>query len=266
MRLSEFPILDEIKTEYINVRQKGLSRSEAEEKLCNSYHNEITYGEEDDALLFWIGLADAEYTLKELSETVAEKGIHAIDKLEQLDVPISVSDLRRRREHYSHAPMQEKVKVLKSKKFRCAWQVGDTFAYKLSGPDADKAGLEGRYVLLRKVDELEAYDGRILPIVTVTMWDDQELPHSSTEFQRYPILKLASGRLGLPETLVEYRMELMFRSKQALTKLSLVYLGNFSDVEMPNDEVIIREPGYNLMVHPDLLTQICIAYWESNKL
>ena len=67
MRMTYFPILHEIKEDYIKFRQEGNSRDQAVTLLIHSYAREIALGKADDGHLFWIGLADAQYYRKELS-------------------------------------------------------------------------------------------------------------------------------------------------------------------------------------------------------
>ena len=259
--MNDLPMLSEIRDEYIQLRQKGNSRADATQALILSYANEITTGAEDDGVVFWIGLADAQYRRKELTADAAQKALAALDQIEQLDWNITPGDISRRRIRYAEAPMPER-KVVKTKKFRCTWKIGDTFAYKLSGPDTDACGLSGKYVLLRKVDELEFGDGRLLPIVTFTIWDEEPLPKTAEEFQKQPLLRLVSGRLGLPKTLNEYRGEMLFTRKSMLDALSLIYLGNFTDVSMPEDEAIIRDPGRVMLVLPNQLDKECYYFWK----
>lgn len=261
MRISDLPMHSEIKNKYIHSRRDGKSRLDSVQNMIQSYSNEIVIGSEDDALIFWIGLADAQYCCKELEEEVAQKALTALDRLEQLGWNITPGDIVRRRLRYAQIPMPER-QIRKAKKFRCTWEMGDTFAYKLSGPEADACGLSGKYVLLRKVDELEFGDGRLLPVVTFTIWEEPILPTTADEFVRQPILRLVSGRLGLPKNLHEYRGEMLVTSKKKLNSLSLIYLGNFVDVPMPVDEVIIRDPGRIMLVSPEQLDADCCMFWR----
>lgn len=263
MRLTDFPILEEIKEEYTKSRHDGNSRNEAVKQLMGSYQDEITQGYEDDGLLFWVGLADAQYACRELSQEVAEQGLAAIEKITHTDWNVTPSDLERRRKHYACAPMPERKGFQPSRKYRCTWQLGDTFAYRLSGPDAEANGLTGRYVLLRKVDELEFGDGRLLPVVTLTFWDEQSLPTNSLEFQRLPLYRMESGRGMTPASLYEYRAELLLTSRKKLDKLSLLFLGNFQNVKMPDDELIIRHPGFVMMLSPERLDLECCIWWKN---
>lgn len=261
MRISDLPMLSEIKNEYIRCRQNGSNRHEATYTLIEKYVNELVTGVADDSLVFWIGLADGQYSQKELTTDVAQNALHSLDQIELLDWEITPRDISLRRTRYAEAPMPER-KIRKSEKYRCSWKIGDTFAYLLSGEETDACGLSGKYVLLRKVDELEFGDGRLLPVVTFTIWDDHILPSSAEEFRRNPILRLVSGRFGLSFNVHEYRAELLIKSQKSLDKLQLIYLGNFMNIPMPPDELIIRNPGRVMLVIPEQLNQDCCAFWR----
>lgn len=265
MRIADLPIIAEIKEEYEKYRRKGFSREDSVSQLKSCYYSELVMGNDDDGLLFWIGVADAQYACAELSQEVAQKGLTAISVVEGADWNINPNDLSCRRKHYLAAPMPEQILFKRIKKYRCTWNVGDTFAYRLSGDDAKECGLEGRNILLRTIDTLEFGDGRLLPVVTFTMWDNKPLPKSSESFQRLPVLKLVNGRLGLPKSLYEYRAELLITSEKKIDKMSLVYLGNFQDVAMPEDEVIIRDAGTITMVVPERLDWYSCIFWKRNN-
>ena len=47
MRMTEFPVLGEIKDEYTEHRYAGSTREEAVKKLMNTYRAELEYGEDD---------------------------------------------------------------------------------------------------------------------------------------------------------------------------------------------------------------------------
>lgn len=266
MRITYFSIIAEVSRTYRKHRQEGLSRTDTTNKLLESYRDEISIGKEDDALLFWVALADAQYSCRELSEDIAIRGLAALDALTKTDFEITPGDIVRRRERYQKAPMPERAEIRKTQKFRCKWKLGDTFAYRLSGPHAENVGISGRYILLRKVDEkLFDKDGPIVPVVTFTLWDDKKLPENALEFQRLPLLKLENGRLGSPETHFEYRALLTVMSTRAVNQLNLLYLGNFADVSLPENEVLIDYSGYMLMVPPTVLNLCCCNYWINQK-
>lgn len=264
MRITDFPLIDEVKEEYVELRQNGIARDDAVASLKHSYRHEIDRGAEDDGILFWIGLADAQYMLKELSEEVARQGFIAIDQIGKTDWQITPGDLNRRRERYAKAPMPERKKVNKPKRYRCSWLMGDTFAYQLFGEEAEQFGLVGRYVLFRKVSEVEAWNGAIEPVVTVTMWDESPLPTTTEEFQRLPILKLANGRHEIPKDQFIYRTEMLIDNEKMLKQLNLQYLGNFQDVAMPKDEAVIEYEGFMKKLALNLIDKSCCYYWRNH--
>lgn len=250
MRITDFELLCAIKAEYRKLREEGQSRNMAMQVLLEQYHNELTIGAEDDGLLFWIGLADAQYAVKELSQEVAAKGIVSLELLAATVPELAKGDIERRKTQYACAPMPERKSIRKPKRFRCQWKIGDTFAYRLSGPDAEKYGFMGDRVLLRKVDEIETWDKRLLPIVTVTHWPYAQLPFGEEEFQQIPVLKLSSGRLSSPENMYEYRVVIQFTSEKQVTQLNLHHVGNFPNTPIPADEFYYRKDGYILMMLP----------------
>jgi len=264
MRITEFHILKEIKDEYINLRRELHSRHETVKRLKAMYHSEISSGCDDDALLFWIGLADAQYASRELEEDVAQKALCALDIIVKKDWNICSGDVTRRRDHYLMAPLPERKIFGKAKKYRCPWEIGDTFAYELVGEPAQRCELEGYCVLLRKVDELETWDGHLCPVVTLTMWQKSVFPANSADYSSVPIMILNKRQFICPAGTYEYRTQLLVSSAQKLKKLNLVFIGNFPGVDMPSDEFIIREPGFITMTPLNRFTWECCTYWKKH--
>lgn len=243
MRITDFCILGDIKREYKDIRQKGYSRDNSVEELMQKYHDELIQGTNDDALLFWVGLADAQYACKELSAQIAARALDALEKITLLDWEITPGDITRRMERYGQAPMPERAKFGKPRRFRSKWQIGDTFAYKMTGENAEAYGIAGKYMLFRTVDMVENYAGHLYPVVTASLWPYLPLPKNSEEFNSVPMLKLDNGRFQLPKDVFEYRAMLIIKNEKQIQDAGLQYIGNFTDVVMPDDEVVIRVAG-----------------------
>lgn len=266
MRLTDFPLINEVKEEYIDLRSGGANRDQATQQLIQEYADELTKGANDDGLLFWIGLADGQYARKEITLEVAGQGIKALDLLTERRVPVASLDINRRREHYSAAPMPERKVGKPRRKFQCNWNVGDTFAYQLSGPEAEEAGLAQKYVLLRKVDEDDFGDGRLLPIVTVSLWDGIPLPHTAEEFQQVPMLKICNGgRCDSPKWKNEYRAEMVIKNDKQLASMQLQFLGNFQNIPMPDDEIIFTKPGYIMFLSIEFFERDICIFWKMHQ-
>lgn len=260
MRITEYEILSDLKREYITLRHEGMTREAVVIDLARRYHNELTIGTEDDGLLFWIGLADAQYSQKELSDEIASRGLAALECLAKSVPTITPGDLNRRRDWYMRAPMPERKFTHSTKRYRCKWLFGDAYAYQLQGPEAEKEGFAGDYIILRKVDESMSWDARILPIVTLIHWKSAVLPTSNAELAEAPLLKLSSGRLGSPRSKYEYRVEIQLTNSKQLEKLGLKYLGNFANIPMPEDEFYNKTPGYMLMLRPEQFETMLSSY------
>lgn len=257
MRITCFEMLGDLKSEYTELRRNGNNRDHAVQILIVRYTNELTIGTEDDRLLFWVGLADAQYALKELSDEIGARGLAALEQLKVAIPDITPGDIERRRKQYACAPMPERTQVRKSKKFRCQWHIGDTFAYKMTGPEAETNGIVGDFVLIRKVDEVEI-NGNLIPVVTLTHWESAHLPCNEMEFQSVPILRLCNGRLRSPKSTYEYRTTILFTREKQVKDLKLRYLGTFVDVPMPADEFYPKEPGCVLMIQPKIIdAELC---------
>ena len=250
MRITYFELINEVKEAYTKLRREGTSRAESVQILQEQYYDELTIGAEDDGILFWIGLADGQYALKELSLEVSNMGRITLNQLVSCVPELARVDVQKRNERYACAPMPERKHIPTPKRFRCQWEIGDTFAYRLRGPDAEQYGFANEYVVLRKVDELEQGDGRLWPVVTVTHWPDANLPLTEADFQKVPLLKLSSGRMFSAKGTYEYRLEIMFTNRKQLEQLDMQYLGNFKNVPMPEDEFYPRVPGEVLMILP----------------
>ena len=266
MRMTDFPVLEEIKDEYIQLRQAGNSREDAVQKMMESYTDELQDAEEIP--LFWIGLADAQYFRTELSEDVAQKAISALDAFDSFGWGICSGDLNRRRDHYEKAPMPERNVGKPRPKFRCQWKIGDTFAYQLTGREAKELGIHGKYMLLRKVSEVEFGDGSLYPIVTVSFLGDRTFPTSDEAFMDSPLLKLQEGgRMFSPKDKFEYRTVIIIKNKKKLAETPLQFVGNFMNVQMPTDEIIFTEAGVILMNHLELFeTNFCLYWKRHNRL
>lgn len=268
-RLNDIPLLHDVIIEYKGLRYGGKGRADSEKSMLAAYKNELQLGAEDDGILFWIGLADAQFSLKELTSEVAQKGLEALDAVEMLGWNIRPDDIASKRANYAAAPMPEREKLPPSRKFRCTWKVGDTFAHLISGKKAEELGIAGKYALFRKVDDIEFGDGRLLPVVTISIWDKPIFPQNEQEFQTTPILRLCWGPLRTSSATYEYRYEyrgeLLIKSKKQLSSLPLQFIGNFPNVAMPNDEYIFTNAGHMCMIPTEKLSEECCLFWRRDQ-
>ena len=265
MRITNLPLVQEVRNEYLELRKDGIGRADAVLEMQQRYKNELAYGAEDDGLLFWVGLGDAQYSAKELTLDVACKATHALRKITSTDWGVSQGDIDRRLAHYQQAPQPEKKFGKAKTKFRCNWEIGDTFAYKISEISEYEMD-QTTYILLRKVSDMEFGDGSLYPVVTLSLWKHHWLPKDADDFSSVPNLRLNRNRYLLPEGLYEYRAELIIPSQRKLAKVPLIYLGCFADVPSPADEGIVNHPAKMTMLLLDRLDRDLSLYIKLSKL
>lgn len=274
MRITEFPFLYDLKTEYPQLRREGCSREEAVKTLMERYNTELTIGAEDDGLLFWVGLADAQYQLKELSEEVAGKALEALDRIQETDWDVCKGDLERRRKKYAQAPMPERKVGKPRPPFSCGWEIGDTYAYQMKGPEAEQMGISGKYMLFRMLGK-NVFEKAEIPLVTVTFWEKKPFPTTAEEFTSKPILRLAQSSYRFEDKpRYIYKTYIDITCKQVLNRLNLEYVGNFPGASTPEDEVkpLPGVPnGRNLIiigteafVMPSMIDHQLGLFWERN--
>lgn len=104
MRLTELEHIKQIKDLYMQLRSQGYDRQQATERILMLRYQL----EPRQKLTFWIGLADGQFSRKELMLPVAIHGLMALNRLEWDTPGITPGDIERRRKHYSEAPMPER--------------------------------------------------------------------------------------------------------------------------------------------------------------
>lgn len=219
MRLTAFPLLAEIKGEYIQYRRDGCDRAEATRRVLAQYDAELIPGREPACSLVWIGLADAQFFRKELTSHVAKMATDSADRLLNSGLGISEGDLQRRKAKYTRAPMAEKRVGNPKEPFWCPWELGDTFAYPLTGQEAERSGVAGCYALLRKVGSALYETKYLMPVVTVTLWRKETLPVTARDYFSVPPMVLEGASCA----------ELVIENRRQWEALSMTYLGNFQD-------------------------------------
>lgn len=251
--LNDCAIIDDIKEEYRSVRENGKTRREAEEYFIAAYNAELSTGAYDDGLLFWIGLAEAQFKNKELSEDIAQKALHSLDIIEKQHA-LSQANINCCRSKYVQAPMAER-KFIKRKKFQCSWNIGDAYAVKLSSDVAKELAIDGKYAVLHKVNNVDWCDGRILPLVRITIWDN--LPNLVTEdifYSQKPIkLKSIFGE----KHKFQYSAQILFTSKKQIKPEVFQFIGNFPTITFIPNETIPEQVGAIVMMSPKNIDEDC---------
>lgn len=263
MRISDLPLISDVKDEYLLLRKRGESRAEAIRTLTQSFQNEIENYADEDGMLFWIGLADGMHSNKELTSEIAERGLQSLNTLEQTDWEVTPGDINRRKIRYAEPPKPERNMSRKRRVFRCEWQIGDTFALKITETKCED--LLGKYALIRKLSEIELWDDRVIPIVSISIWDKPDLPQNASEFLESTLIILDARNWPMPPGTYVYRAELEIKTKKQLENLSLQWVGNF-DVPMPKNEYVYPPNGPARILFAYRLVSDIEREWNNHKI
>lgn len=158
------------------------------------------------------------------------------------------------------------------------WPVGDVYAYKLDGDLAKEKGLNGRYFLIQKVDEVQLSPRVVAPIVYTKITKDGKLPQNIAEYNQLEYVQTYST--NYEERFWPYdftRLEEDIAEKSQLTyevdeygylpqfrallipaagkhvPPGLIYVGNFSSAISPPIEFV-----------PHIYLNIRMIYWKKN--
>lgn len=231
-------------------------------------------GIEDDfqeKVAFWFALADTQWDYGILSEQTKKQALQLIDSGADLEMWQSVPPvilLQRKRMMYDLRdkilqPQPPKSVPKRRRLYRCQWKMGDVFAYQMQSDLAKERGLDGRYLLIQKVDEDIWYPGHVVPIVYTKLTQGAQLPKTVEEFDNQEYIQISfshyeerfwplNGR-RLQEDIEEkskiiyetdeygflpiFRSTILSTSKKVIPS-HLIYLGNFVGTKSPQKEFI----------------------------
>lgn len=241
-------IAEDIKTDYINFLKEGKTNQETYDKLIAD--NQITINDFEDGPVFWFALADTQWKLGRLMPYVKEQALKHLDegtdllKWEEWGKPFLkrrikvLDDLKNRL--MSAMPAEKKVPLFKY--YKCTWNIGDAYAYRLESDYAKLHNLYGHYLIIYKFDEYRQKKGNdydFFPYVYTKITKNSELPQTLDEinndctFVRYVY--------NPPTRLFEYKTVNVLESFKILKKM--IFIGNFK-IDFPKDELIKEDNGF----------------------
>jgi hypothetical protein len=241
-KLYQDDVAQDIRDQYKDLLKRGKTSEDITNLLIKEYGEMID--DIDDGPIFWFVLADVQWECGRLLESVKEMAIQWIEKgtdqqrwidENPKEAKIRVKVLDELKEKLKSQQPTEK-KVSQHKIYKCEWEIGDVFAYRIESDYAKQKGLAGRYLLIRKVDECTWWPGHIVPIVYVSITNGNDLPQSSDEIQQSQYIQSTFARRKK-----EFRILLLSTSKRIIPMKRLQFIGNFPDLISPRDEYIIYD-------------------------
>ena len=280
-------ISDDVRTEFQELfNEQGMNAESITEKLLEEYKPLMGVKEEEP--LFWFALAETQWRYGVLMPEVKQKALEWIKRNPELqDVqiidkktahkkwPVTLQKL----EEKLNSPMPKERKPKKKKPrqviWPCDWNVGDVYAYPLENDKAREKGLNGRYLLIRMIDEVTLYAngypiGCRCPVVYIKITDDSTLPSSAADYEKMEYVQVKftryeqrffpihfnrleedmKAKMAMKYDVDEYGYLPQFRAiilngRQNKGKVppQLIYWGRIEKAEPPNKEFIPLDKG-----------------------
>ena len=234
---SIFPLIYDVKQEYIRYRRRGESREQAVDNVLKGYHRELS--DTDDAPQIWIGLANVMASKCELTADYLKKAELAFKELlfsyPEINVHLQIEMNRICRKEL----LGPEAKYSLKRNFDPKWEIGDTFAYRLYGEYPRKYGLDGYYILLRKINTILDDDGNLKQQLYLTLCTADFIPKTTEQLEHLGYLPLNSTENGY-----EYRAVVQVPNQRKLDQYNIKKIGCFPDVAPPKAEVLPEPPLY----------------------
>ena len=284
----------DVKDEYKDNLRRGKTNEEAMQEIIDKYQELLE--DEEDRGVFWLALADTQWNLGRLDEQVKEQALEIIElgtDLKRWEINEKLYNKRKeileKLKEKLLSPQPEEKRMPKYRTYKCEWKNGDVFAYQLKSEYAKEQGLEGRYLIIQKIDEIDWYPCSTIPLVRAKITESKTIPKTEKEIDelRYiqtdyclyerrfwgqdasrPLEEQIIGKsfntdeYGL---LPEYMASIIITSKN-MTKGKLTYLGNYTNVTPPQNEFIpISKLNLPTIDWNELEKELIEMYFDHNK-
>ncbi len=284
----------DIKDEYKDNLRRGKTNEEAMQEIIDKYQELLE--DEEDRGVFWLALADTQWNLGRLDEQVKEQALEIIElgtDLKRWEINEKLYNKRKeileKLKEKLLSPQPEEKRMPKYRTYKCEWENGDVFAYQLKSEYAKEQGLEGRYLIIQKIDEIDWYPCSTIPLVRVKITEDKTIPKTEKEideleyiqtwftsyerrFAGFSALRPLKDQIkgmsfntdeyGL---LPEYMASIVITSKN-MTKGKLTYLGNYTNITPPQNEFIpICKDNFPTVLWKNFEERLIEMYFGHNK-
>ncbi|MDD3842816.1 MAG: hypothetical protein WC088_05100 [Candidatus Izemoplasmatales bacterium] len=256
-------VAEDVITEYVNLLKIGKTNQEATEKLIED--NQMIINDFDDAPVFWFALADTQWKLGRLLPYVKDKALMYLTNEDDLkkwgngnkaNYKVRIKVLEEL-ENRLNSPLPAIKKISIYKYFKCSWNVGDTYAFRLESEHAKTNNLFGHYLIINKIDEYHVRKGDdfdVFPVAYTKITKTTKLPETLDElindcdFVRY--VRCPGTGLFKYKTINDTNSSKIFKK--------LVFIGNFA-LERPKDEFIESDIGFPI-------NTMKLIYYEEEKI
>ena len=174
-KIYEDDTASDVKEEYIDLLKQGIGNEEATNRLIEGYDTE----DEEEGPIFWFALANIQWEYGRLLEKVKKQALYYIEsgiELERWEEDKKLYEKRKEvlkeLEEKLNSPMPKEKRIVKHKIYKCTWNIGDVYAYKIK----ENEEYMGKYIVMIKVGEGKYGKYDICPVVYVYNKIFDEIP------------------------------------------------------------------------------------------
>lgn len=226
-------LAEEVRDYYKDQLHRGKKGTDITQELLSQYRNALS--DSEDASVFWFALADTQWDLGRLEETVKKQALKYIENGSGLGRWAPDSEEAQKRAQIleklqgkllSAQPVEKKV--VQYRLYHCKWKIGDVYAYHLSSEYAKENGVQGKYLFFVKVDEETWHPGHTIPVVYFYWVVSSKLLclDELRTVDYIPQFFVPEAYKQNPQRKVKFSLSLLSTSAGVIPKKQLTFLGN----------------------------------------
>lgn len=170
-KLYQDDVAKDVREDFKDLLKRGKTTVEITDQLMAKHA--YTLENSDEAPIFWFALADTQWDLGILLPFVREQALKWLaegsnqKRWEEENAKAAVARKRALQdiEQKLNSPMPPEKKISQYRLYKCEWEIGDVFAYRLESDPAKEKGLAGGYLLIHKIDEDIWWPGPSSPLL-----------------------------------------------------------------------------------------------------
>ena len=257
----------DVKEFYLCKLREGLSPEEAEKEVLIffKHHLDDNYKQ----LIVVLALAESAWKLGRVSDKLQKLAVRIIEEGDIIanwrscgrTVIIKKQTALWKLRKKLMMPCPESKRLYMYKMYKCEWNIGDVYAYRLRTEFSRVRGYSGRYIIIQKADQCSWFKGHIVPIVYFWLTDDETLPDIN-DIDHSDILNLGIAQ-KYPKKLYRYRGKLLNASKRVIPR-NIIYLGNMEVKKHPDEYIPSDSTEYPFFSWSSIEERIIRLYDEYN--
>lgn len=235
-------ISEDVKVTYMDQLRRGKSNEEIIETIIKEYAKEIE--DEEDAINFWLALADTQWKVGRLLPLVKEQALKYLESPRCIDKWIGTKELNKRKtvivklRNQLNSPTPPEKRIPQYRLYTCEWEIGDVFAYKFSEDYAKDKGYYGKSIVFLKVAEDTVHPGHIVPVVYLykQIFDEDPSIDHLKDAEYMPQFYSPEAYQKNKSLRVCYKLILYSSSPKNIPTDRLKFLGKITSVNHPTNQ------------------------------